>query len=295
MDKKNKYISAVKSRAKLIADEYRRAIQHDKAMRSDIKSGKLSKDDAPADEHIGFVVRVDEPKHSWAEEFCRNDLKTIDEELLGAGFDYFDARGAGTRFGRGQYVSRFMDTFTGFEDEVTNTLHKEFFDYYLRIALMARAGVSTEEIVENEKNVATSDQPFLGDELVKELAEWAKHMQSIEHGLGNKGPILNFKTTARLKKEIKFSAEEGIAGHIKQQIPRHVRMEMEPISVKLFVALFIELMMLSDWIGGKLSYPEAFDWAREFMRYFRAYMKEYRRETEFVKVDDSDKQLDLLP
>lgn len=285
MNHDEKFISAVKSRAKVAADEYRYALSF--ATKGD-----------PLGKTKSFIVRVDEPKHSWADKACKEHLKSIDEKLQQAGYDYYDARGSVTKYGRGQEVSRFMDTFTGFEDEVTKTLHKQFFDYYVRIALMARAGASTEEIVENEKREATSEQPHLGDEIVSQLADWTREASEAEKGLGAKGPILSFKTTENFRKDIKFAVEESSV-LVKMKIPRDIRGDLESISIKFYVACFIEMLMLAweddpEYGQPQTRYPAASEWASEFVKYFEAYMTEYRRETEFVKVGDASDQLDLL-
>lgn len=293
MKHEEKFLSAVKSRVSMVAEQYRQAFDHDKQMKDDIKADVISIDDAPPEEIVGFVVRVDEPKHSWSHEACKKHIEEIDSYLEDSGFAFYSKRGSSSRYGRGQMVSRFADTFVGFEDEVTRTLHNRYFDYYLRIVLMVRAGASDEEVIASEEEEATSDAPFLGEAITGQLAGFARRMSNAEKGLGAKGPILNFKTTRQYRGEIK-TAYEGLGYHAKMKIPQKFSADMEPVSMRLLVGSFIELLMLAWEKEHKDQFPEASAWAQEFVHYYDAFLIEFRREAEFVKVGDKAEQLDLL-
>lgn len=287
MNKQEKFKSAAKSRAELLAEEYKRA--------HDIKG----EDGRPGRDMHPFVVRIGEPKHTWAADACRDDLQEIDKRIKGLGYEYRDARGSSTRFGRGYYVARFMDTFTGYEDQVTKTLHVDFFDYYLRIAWLVRSDASHEDIIKNEKLQATSVQPFLGEELTQHLIDWATYAKDSEVDTGNRGPILTFRTTDLLKGKIRVGVKQT-ADQVWSTIPSIYQEIVEDASIRLFVGCFIEMMMLSIDYEGRNKYPKASEWASEFLDYFRTYLFHYRVEYDFdpptagVRKGSSSENLDLF-
>lgn len=241
-------------------------------------------------EMVNFVIRIGQNKHLWAEEEMSIQMHEIDSEIQAEGYKYYDARGSVARFGRGYSYSRFADIFTQKQDEVTRTAH-EYLDPYLRISLMVRNGASDQEILENEHD--KSDNVPVSD-----LISHSRTMLSLDQGYPE--PVGSFRTIPLYRDQMKFSMDATVM-QARQNVPmKYAKLKG---SAKFIILSYVELLMLAipEQEGALIlpedyteSLPDGHKFAAEFWSHMRYIIKEFRRESEFVKISDAENQLDLM-